>query len=343
MTIKFVSISDFKNFVRTINYQTNFDGLDENGEAKYVDRIQPTLTLQGRVKIHGTNAAFRFLPDNTVAYQSRERDLTLQSDNAGFCAWAMQQNITDLIRDIVKHEIKPNKHCIVYGEWCGGNIQAGVAVNGLKKMFVIFGVMSIENYNQENEIRTWVDMQYLDDTMDLELLNSNNIYTIAQFGNFNITVDFNRPHDYVNQIVKMVEEVEAECPVGKYFGVSGIGEGIVFSVCYGKQQHWFKAKGEKHSVSKVRKIAEVDSVAINNVKEFVASAVQEGRLKQGFAYFKENNIEAIPENLGQYIKWVVGDVFKEENEAIVENQLDAKMIAKGVSNVARKYFFEHYK
>ena len=27
----------------------------------------------------------------------------------------------------------------------------------------------------------------------------------------------------------MVLEVEAECPIGKHFGVSGIGEGIVFA------------------------------------------------------------------------------------------------------------------
>jgi hypothetical protein len=38
----------------------------------------------------------------------------------------------------------------------------------------------------------------------------------------------------------------------------------------------------------------------------------------------------------------VGDVIKEEQQSIVQNDLDVKKIAKEIGNVARKWFMQKY-
>ena len=64
--------------------------------------------------------------------------------------WRAEEMVTPSIQKIDKEGekahiicseidgIKFNDYCAIYGEWCGGNIQKGVAINGLNKMFVIF-------------------------------------------------------------------------------------------------------------------------------------------------------------------------------------------------------------
>ena len=63
-------------------------------------------------------------------------------------------------------------------------------------------------------------------------LNCNDIYFVEQFqtnSNRTIAIDFNNPEKAQNELIKIMEEVEAECPIGKAFGVSGTGEGVVIS------------------------------------------------------------------------------------------------------------------
>jgi hypothetical protein len=70
------------------------------------------------------------------------------------------------------------------------------------------------------------------DIFHYKTLNGFDMYNINQFGTFKLDVDFNEPLMYYNQMIEMMEGVEKECPIGKYFSVSGVGEGMVFKTSF---------------------------------------------------------------------------------------------------------------
>ena len=205
---KYPSIEQFRNVIRTVKSNHDYKGKDEEGKAIYKHTENyPTLKFKGTVKLHGTNAGIVNYGDR-IEFQSRERVLSLNEDNAGFMTAMSVKNL-----DFLFEKFKPTEYVAIYGEWCGGNVQKGVAINGLEKMFVIFGVMVDDN---------WVDLP-----TDLHK-NEIGIYNILQFPTYEIDIDFNNPETIQNKLIEMTISVEDECPVGKYFGVSGIGEGIVY-------------------------------------------------------------------------------------------------------------------
>jgi len=203
------SIEQFRHIIKQVRNEHDYQGKDENGDAIYKNASPyPTLKFKGTVKLHGTNAGIVRYSDGRTEFQSRERVLSLLSDNANFYSTMASKNL-----DFLFSNFKFNDYCAVYGEWCGGNIQAGIALNQLPKMFVIFGIKVDDN---------WVELpDWLHD-------NDNKIYNILQFPTYEVDIDFNCPELIQNELIRMTNEVENECPVCKYFGVSGIGECIVF-------------------------------------------------------------------------------------------------------------------
>lgn len=350
--IKFPSIEQFRNTIKDVHQHTFYKNAlrDEEGNilpASMQVKMsfdQPSLVFEGTVKLHGTNAGvvvdMHTSRDAPHTFQSRERELTLTTDNAGFCAWGMQKSVSDVFDEIAIDTVArlglDSDKVVIFGEWCGGNIQKGVAITQLPKMFVIFGIQLISE-----EGSRWLNSQQVEVVVEdhRDLMLPCQIFTIWDFTTWRIEIDFNKPELYQNKLVEITQAVEEECPVGKSFGVSGIGEGVVWT-CYfdGGAALRFKVKGEKHSSSKVKKLASVDVEKINGVQEFVDSVVTESRLEQGWKWLEENNLEQDVVNLGPFIKWVIGDVFKEEQDTIVENQLDAKIIPKYISNKARTWF-----
>jgi hypothetical protein len=315
---KFPSIEQFRSVVRTVKTQHDYQGKDENGDPIYQHLSNyPILKFQGTVKLHGTNAAVVRYKDGRTEYQSRERVLSLEQDNANFMMATMPKNL-----DFLFSGIEFDDYCAVYGEWCGGNIQKGVALNGLPKMFVIFGIKVDDE---------WVDLP------SWKYDNENGIYNILQFPTYEVDIDFNNPELIQNKLIEDTLAVEDECPVGKFFGVSGIGEGIVFK-CVTNPNLIFKSKGEKHSVSKVKTLNSVDVESLAGIQEFVDSVVTDNRLEQGINYLKEMGIEVHPKNTGEFLRWVVTDVLKEETDTIVANQFDMKRVKSAVTNKARVYF-----
>lgn len=134
--------------------------------------------------------------------------------------------------------------------------------------------------------------------------------------------------------------IENECPVGKYFGISGVGEGVVFTD--ETRTYSFKSKSEKHSVSKVKTIANVDVEKIKKIQDFIEYSVTENRLNQGIEYLKEMNKKLDISSIGDFLRWLANDVLKEEQDVITENGLDndLKAIMKSVSNKGRKWFMD---
>lgn len=315
---KYPSIEQFRNLIKEVRMAHDYKGKNEEGNPIYLNTEKyPVLKFTGTIKLHGTNSSIVKYKEGNVEFQSRERVLSIDQDNANFMQEMVKKDLSFLFKDF-----EFNEYVAIYGEWCGGNIQKGVAINGLDKMFVIFGVKIDDN---------WVNIPVtLHD-------NVKGIFNILQFRTYHIDIDFNNPQLVQNEIIEMTKEVEDECPVGLYFGKKGIGEGLVFT-CDTNKSYRFKSKGEKHSETKVKKLNSVNIEHLNSINEFIENTVTENRLEHGISFFKENNIELEPKNIGQYFSWIVKDVLKEEIDTITENDLNEKAIKNAIITKARVWY-----
>lgn len=336
--IKFPSINQFRNVVKQVQHTSRFIGSDENGNAVYdINKEIKTLNFLGTVKLHGTNAAVVYdVATKEFQFQSRERVLNLQQDNAGFMLNMLSKTeiFEECLTGLINIPNLPKPDTIaVYGEWCGGSIQKGVAISGLEKMFVIFAIKMV--YGSAS---IWVPAELF----RVFHFPEHNIYDVTTFPTFKVSIDFNNPELVQNTLVELTEKVEAECPVGKHFGVSGIGEGIVYrctDVLWESSDYWFKVKGEKHSASKVKKLASVDVESITALNEFVDNVVTESRLEQGLHNLVNEQLKPFEmSSMGDFIRWINADVIKEEMDTIIANQFDPKKLGKPISDKCRKWY-----
>lgn len=322
---KFTDIGQFKDVIRAIKSHWDYKGKDENGDAIYShDAPYPTLKFRCTTKLHGTNSAIASY-QNRYEFQSRERVLDLQHDNAGFMLAMMNKPYRKLFEGITCAN-----HCVIYGEWCGGNIQKTVALNQLPKMFVIFAVKIDDEYQ---------DMENYKHLHD----NENGIYNILQFPYEYIDINFEHPEYAQNKIIEMTLAIEDECPVGKYFGVNGVGEGLVAEHSSDFGRYIMKSKGLKHQNSRVKTLAPIDTEALEGMNEFIEYAVTENRMKQGIDKMIELGLPLEPKTTPDYLRWVYNDVVKEETDTIVKNQIDVKKLGSAVSAKARLFWMNHLK
>ena len=340
--IKFPSIEQFRTVVSNVNRHFNFVGLDENGDAIYDPTLpKPVITFKGTVKLHGTNAGVSFNNIGGLWAQSRENIITVEKDNAGF-AFFVESNkeiFEQMAKDIahVYGLDLDNNTVSIYGEWCGGNIQKGVGITNLPKSFFIFGVKITPHTETEEELKAnpayWVDSDFLKN-------NDVKIYNIEDYPTYSIDIDFNMPQLVQNQLSDLTIAVEEECPVAKAFGFSGIGEGIVWTAEFKGNVHRFKVKGEKHSSSKVKTLANVNVEKLEGIQKFVDYAVTESRFNQAIENVFPNDEPIDTKKLGDVIRWVVNDVIKEEMDTMVENQVEPKEVNKYISAKVREMFFK---
>jgi len=169
------------------------------------------------------------------------------------------------------------------------------------------------------------------------------IYNIEDFKTYEVEIDFNNPKVAADIMSEMVDEVEYECPFAKAFGVSGLGEGLVWYIQTDKSEIKFKTKGEKHAGKKGDKKKNqvpIDIERVASIEALVDTITTEGRLIQGFDQLRENNLELSRKSTGFYVNWVYGDVIKEELDTIMGNGFEPKEVKGAVCAKARKYFFE---
>ena len=345
--ISFPSIEQFRNVVGTVNRQYNFVGLDENGEAIYDSSLpKPVLTFKGTVKLHGTNAGVCFNDLDGMWYQSRENIITPEKDNAGFAffADANKEQFASMFGKIAERSnIDTTKNTIsIFFEWAGTGIQKNVGISEIQKSAFIIGIKVTPHVENDDEIKIkpayWIDFSNIN-------ANEHRIYNILDFKTYEIEIDFNRPELSTNEILKLTLEVENECPVSNYFGIKGIGEGIVFSCEYKGVVHRFKSKGELHAgKSKVKTLKPVDDVKISKLIDLADKVTPEWRLDQMLTstFNLLNGGELDIKRLGDYIKNVSGDILKEEIDVIAEAGFEYKDIAKYVSEISKKYFLNKF-
>ncbi len=336
--ITFPEIGQFRQIIKLVHDNTRYSGRDENGDAIFdASKVLPTLTFTGTVKLHGTNAGVTLTKEGDMYPQSRENVISIEKDNAGF-AFFVESN-KEVFKELFNTlDIRDADYITIFGEWSGGNIQKGVAINGLPKMFVIFAVKLSYNDNEEKS------NYFLTDEETKHLKNSDSrIYNILDYENYSIDIDFENPHLAQNKLVELTLAVEKECPVGKAFGNIGIGEGIVWKCETSRGTIRFKVKGEEHSSSKVKKLASVDTEKINSIKEFAEYSVTESRLNQGIEkVFTSVNEQMDIKKMGDFLKWITNDIIKEEMDTMKDNGLEPKEVTSAISNVARKWFLDKW-
>ena len=357
--IKFPSISQYRQLVKEITERACFIGLDEDGKAEF-DYLKPKPVVDFSIttKIHGTNAGVCYSESDNLWCQSRENIITVEKDNMGF-AWFIEQNketVISIIKDLAKeNRVNLNTHIIsLYGEWCGSSIQKGVAVAELDKRFVIFEhfkVSPIEpQEDNDGEKAIWYKtISYSDFGVpqpDIEWVESpeNKIFNIMNFPTKTISIDFNNPERAQNELLEIMQEVENECPVGKAFGVSGTGEGVVIShLTADGSLIQAKIKGEAHAKGsgKVKTLKVVDTEKLDKIDKCIEEICRNWRFAQAlreiFGPDYEKTIDR--KNLSSYIKWVTTDTLKEESSIISDYGFEPKDVMGKVSQKAKEYFF----
>lgn len=90
-----------------------------------------------------------------------------------------------------------------------------------------------------------------------------------------------------------------------------------------------------------RKFITIDVEKVANLKEFVDMTVTESRLEQALDNItREQGLPFDMTSLGKYIKFIIEDIIKEEEDTIVDNQINLKDMKKQISLKSKKYFIE---
>lgn len=288
------------------------------------------VSYRPKVKLHGTNAGVRILGGKVQA-QSRNQDITVENDNVGFAAWVKEreQDFLDTGLD----------DCIIYGEWCGPGVQKGTSIQLIKeRVFCVFAVYDIiypVYVVSPDTIRDIID--------DID-----GLYVIPWFGE-SFSVDFSRPDSrvaFAELVNGQVNDVESCDPfVLDTFGVSGIGEGLVYypidtdigSENEAFKELTFKAKGEAHRVAQ-RKKAAVSTISSVTLNGFVDMFVTSTRVIHGVNEACQGQYDR--RLTGDLLKWIGNDIRTEGADELVESGLVWKDVAKLVANRARSIYFK---
>ncbi|MDB4314474.1 RNA ligase family protein [bacterium] len=327
---KFPKIKQFHQTIKSLMLQLSYDGDDEEGRPIYkTDVDYPTIVFEGREKHHGTNASVVFDNDGNMSCQSRERVISIGDDNAGFAQWA-EDNKEIFVGEYnhLKNLHKNFDAVIIYGEWCGGSIQKGVALNQLGKMFIVFAAKM-----KRGEETHWLPISHI-------VSKDHNIYNSNMMPAYEVSVDLNNPQLSVNQMNEWVEEIDKVSPFCKeIFGVEGHGEGLVFTVKGTNDFNTsFKVKGASHTKSKIKKLAKVDLDKLKDIDDAVEQYCTEDRLRQGWKTIVKSQADESPSSIGDFVKWVTQDIWEEEGDAIEASGITNKQMNSATAKKAVKWF-----
>jgi hypothetical protein len=354
MFFRFPKIAQFNNAIMSVKRRASFMGTDETGEPIYSSAfLAPTVRYAGNVKLHGTNACVSMeIGTDKIHCQSKNRIISVGSDNNGFAAF-ISELPDNLIKELAYELLQKLNVTIVngyqiniFGEWSGPGIQDRVAISKADKRFFCVFAISISSKLSDVDNIYFVNEDIPSFRDYSSSLADNNIYLITDISDtYIVEVDFNYPKIAQKQIVELTQMVEDACPVGKFFGVDGIGEGIVWTPISKNNEYdsstWFKTKGKLHSVSNVKTLADVDLEKVNSIGDFANMYVTENRLKQGIEYLKEMNIDISKNSTGHFIKWIVNDILSEESDTLKESGLTPKDVGSAIGTSSRIWFFRY--
>ncbi len=303
----------------------------------------PSIEYRAKVKLDGTNAAVHALP-NGFAAQSRTRVLTAADDNYGFARW-LQDDAIAWARAL--HENLGR--AVVFGEWAGHGIQKRTAIGQIEqRVFAVFAIQLGDPIT--DTARIVVDP----DRIRTLLPEHRDVHVLPWHGP-TLQLDFGDPdalQERADAISAMVDDVEARDPwVWETFGKGGMGEGLVLYPMAGGGIEFdargsadrdrfaglmFKAKGEKHRVTKQKKAAQIDPEVAASIDEFVEMMVTPARLEQGLREAVGDDLQM--RRIGEFLAWLDADVRKESAAELEAAGLSWKQVNRAVTSAARTWF-----
>jgi hypothetical protein len=350
-------IGSLRTAIANVKDRVQITGVDDAGKAvRDVSLPLPVLHYSGTAKLHGTNAAIGIQRSSgLVWFQSRERVLTEQADNNGFRRTFLDYQKKGFdFRSLIPSGLSPaaGDTFVLYGEWCGGNIQKNVALSQLPKQFVVFGCCSNVNISSDEKQCDAADSSSVrlyhyppSQICSIPEFPEFSIYNIYSIPSYNFEVDFSDPAKVQSALKAQCDEIERVCPWGKRFGIEGVGEGFVCRATdsgWEGEQFWFKVKGESHSVTKASHVAPVDIEKADSISDFVSRVVTPARCDQSISKLKESGVERITRaHIGQYMKWIVNDIIKEESDTAKASGIDIAKIAGQINTAARRWFMDN--
>jgi hypothetical protein len=282
------------------------------------------LIFVGTPKLHGANACVARTKDG-VHFQSRNRVVDIQNDSYGF-AFAMSKIPWEEFLEVGEY---------MYGEWAGAGVQKGVAISEGPKTFFVFAITnySTDESDMDGHRQGWATTAEL---RKRELPDG--VECIAScVMPFYVHDPFSEKS--VEYMEKVTLEIEEQCPVAHNFhGISGIGEGLVWR-CeepgFNSSRFWFKTKGDKHQQNAKRTKIQV-KIDYGPATEFVTPLVDK-RTAQGLAYIKEMHGDPEMKHTGIFIKWMMDDIFEEE-----EITVEPKQVKSVIGKMAARWYKENY-
>lgn len=320
--IKYPSIDHTKNFLK-------------NAKRNHPETRE--VLLEGTVKIHGTNAGIVYWADEEVTVQSRNNVISTYYDNAGFAAYVDHIGAEEIFTPP-----QDGSNYVVFGEWCGGNIQKGVSISGMDKKFIVFDVY--EFTTEDGEGKTPLSFERYSNYLNEEVL------TVRDFETYSFLANLYDPENLWEKLDSVTDQVEKDCPVGKTLNPCSentVGEGVVWrGYVDGRYVGKFKHKGVEHQRSHGhRQIKTENPLHVAMMEEFSRVALTEDRLLQGLEVVKETDPDLTMKSMGNYLKWVNQDIQREcrfEIEDIErEYEIHWKKLSRKVSEVARNFYMQN--
>jgi hypothetical protein len=337
---KFTHIESFQQVCKFVEYANARP--DTDGNRKQTSKV----SFRGTVKLHGTNAGV-CCTSTGISTQSRSRVITPEDDNAGFSAFmqgpAQREAIREIEKEIRERQDLPDHQTIcLYGEWCGPGIMKGTALNQLPSRQLVLFSVAVASSEADSSPR------YLDVLTPFEdRFASAQIYSILDAPTYLIDVDFeDKEHKQASfkKMSELVDQVERVCPWGARFGISGVGEGIVFTPIgehWGNSNLFFKVKGDKHKVTSSRKkTLSIDPEVLGSLNDFLDYSMTENRLEQGIEVLKEKGLTVEMKSMGTYLKWVCEDIKRECALELEASGIDWNIASKAIASKARDWFKE---
>ena len=332
----------------------NISGKSHNlvRELSKVGLCRGKIELVGTVKLHGSHADIVVDSDDNIRLQSRNvLSVTAENDSYGYAAFMLplRNEILELKSQYLARYTKLNpgstidsQHpLIIAGEWIGQGIQKRVAVNQLSRRFVIVSV-SINN--------TWLlDEDYADIRNEAA-----GIYNISRGGFYYQTlvlaplhIKFKPQQEACFAAMQdQTEKIDQLCPFSATFGISGVGEGIVWKVqqppYHAKPELWLKTKGRTHMEPPQQNSNPEKNAAMTGARSkaatFARGVVTARRLEQGFEYLMEMLLLPDRKNTGTYIQWVQNDVLREEKTEIEAAGINQGTLKAEIIKIAKEHY-----
>lgn len=338
--IKWTSIDHFHNINKRLQKTKEYH------EFMGEDYDLSSVYYRAKVKLDGTNAGVQITPEGEVLAQSRSRFITPEDDNYGFAKWVkgVEHYFSSLAEDY-SHMRSP---VIIFGEWSGLGIQKRCSISKIKQQ--IFAVFAIQIGDGENALLITSPF-HLDIWLNIGLDATPETLVVLPFVDQEFLVDFNHQETVIKQIEKLEVAVQAveDCDpyVKEHFGVDGLGEGLVLYPQLATQNRdaitelMFKAKGEKHTVVKQKKIILKDPEVVATIDAFVEKFVTTNRLFQGVVEGTDRSYTM--QQMGAFLKWVGNDVRKESEDELEVAELKWSAVAKQVAARAKLWYVTEIK